>query len=145
MRASWPPSRWPRSSWGPSTGRRWAASTTSTATATCSAAACRWASTRRVEPFFLAIMQSAAAATFDEAYYQRYYFDKKTKVVDPQHVEWLGAFVCSYLRYLRVPMQRVLDVGCGIGLWRDIIARHFPSASYHGVEFSEYLCGRYGW
>ena len=90
-------------------------------------------------------MQSAAAATFDEAYYQRYYFDKKTKVVDPQHVEWLGAFVCSYLRYLRVPMQRVLDVGCGIGLWRDIIARHFPSASYHGVEFSEYLCGRYGW
>ena len=90
-------------------------------------------------------MQSAAAATFDEAYYQRYYFDKKTKVVDPQHVEWLGAFVCSYLRYLRVPVQRVLDVGCGIGLWRDIIARHFPSASYHGVEFSEYLCGRYGW
>ena len=90
-------------------------------------------------------MQSAAAATFDEAYYQRYYFDKKTKVVDPQHVEWLGAFVCSYLRYLRVPVQRVLDVGCGIGLWRDIIARHFPSASYHGVEFSEYLCQRYGW
>ena len=90
-------------------------------------------------------MQSAAAATFDEAYYQRYYFDKKTKVVDPQHVEWLGAFVCSYLRYLRVPVRRVLDVGCGIGLWRDVIARHFPSASYHGVEFSQYLCERYGW
>ena len=90
-------------------------------------------------------MESVSAAAFDESYYQRYYFDKKTKVVDPQHVEWLGAFVCSYLRYLRVPVQRVLDVGCGIGLWRDIIARHFPSASYHGVEFSEYLCGRYGW
>jgi predicted TPR repeat methyltransferase len=90
-------------------------------------------------------MQSAAATTFDEAYYQRYYFDKKTKVVDPQHVERLGAFVCSYLRYLRVPVRRVLDVGCGIGLWRDIVARHFPSASSHGVEFSEYLCGRYGW
>ena len=30
----------------PSTGRRWAASTTSTATATCSAAACRWPTTR---------------------------------------------------------------------------------------------------
>lgn len=90
-------------------------------------------------------MQSASAATFDEAYYQRFYFDKKTKVVDPQHVERLGAFVCALLRYLRVPVTRVLDVGCGIGLWRDIVARQFPLASYHGVEFSEYLCGRYGW
>lgn len=90
-------------------------------------------------------MQSATAATFDEAYYQRYYFDKKTKVVDPQHVERLGAFVCAYLRYLRVPVRRVLDVGCGIGLWREVVARHFPAAIYHGVEFSDYLCRRYGW
>jgi hypothetical protein len=90
-------------------------------------------------------MESADAATFDASYYQRYYFDKKTKVADPQHVERLGAFVCAYLKYLRVPVHRVLDVGCGIGLWRDIVARHFPQARYHGVEFSEYLCGRYGW
>lgn len=90
-------------------------------------------------------MQSAGADTFDEAYYKRFYFDKKTKVVDPQHVERLGAFICAYLRYLRVPVRRVLDVGCGIGLWKDIFERHFPGASYHGVELSEYLCGRYGW
>ncbi|GAA4356665.1 class I SAM-dependent methyltransferase [Variovorax defluvii] len=90
-------------------------------------------------------MRSAGAATFDEAYYRRYYFDKKTRVLDPHHVERLGEFVCAYLRYLRVPVSKVLDVGCGIGLWRDIVARHFPQASYHGVEFSEYLCGRYGW
>lgn len=90
-------------------------------------------------------MHSADAASFDEAYYQRYYYDKKTKVSDPQHVERLGTFVCAYLQYLRVPVKRVLDVGCGIGLWRDIIARHFPAATYHGVEFSDYLCERYGW
>jgi len=90
-------------------------------------------------------MQSADATTFDEAYYQRFYYDKKTNVVDPQHVEDLGAFVCAYLRYLRVPVRRVLDVGCGIGLWRDVVARHFPHAHYHGVEFSDYLCGRFGW
>lgn len=89
--------------------------------------------------------QSASADGFDAAYYQRFYFDKKTSVVDPGHTERLGAFVCSYLQYLRVPVRRVLDVGCGIGLWRDIIARHFPKASFHGVEFSEYLCGRFGW
>ncbi|MDD2544749.1 MAG: class I SAM-dependent methyltransferase [Burkholderiaceae bacterium] len=90
-------------------------------------------------------MQSASDEWFDEAYYQRYYFDKKTSVVDPEHVDRLGAFVCSYLKYLRVPVRRVLDIGCGVGLWRDALARHLPDATYHGVEFSEYLCGRFGW
>ena len=90
-------------------------------------------------------MKSASATTFDEAYYRRFYFDKKTSVVDPQHMERLGTFVCSYLKYLRVPVHRVLDVGCGIGLWRDIVAQHFPAASYQGVEFSPYLCERFGW
>jgi 2-polyprenyl-3-methyl-5-hydroxy-6-metoxy-1,4-benzoquinol methylase len=68
-------------------------------------------------------MQSASANLFDEAYYQRFYFDPKTSVADPQHIERLGAFVCSYLQYLRVPVRRVLDVGCGIGLWRAIQAQ----------------------
>ena len=90
-------------------------------------------------------MQSASEQWFDEAYYQRFYFDKKTRVVDAGHAERLGAFVCHYLQYLRVPVQRVLDVGCGIGLWREAIARHFPGASYQGVEYSDYLCQRYGW
>ena len=90
-------------------------------------------------------MKSAAATTFDEAYYQRFYFDKKTSVVDPAHMERLGTFVCSYLTYLRVPVLRVLDVGCGIGLWKGIVAQHFPGAAYQGVEFSPYLCERFGW
>lgn len=90
-------------------------------------------------------VQSADKSVFDEAYYQRYYFNKKTSVVDPAHVDRLGAFVCSYLQYLRVPVRRVLDMGCGIGLWRTVIQRHFPQADYQGVEYSEYLCDRFGW
>ena len=90
-------------------------------------------------------MQSADKNLFDEAYYQRYYFNKKTSVVDPEHVQRLGAFVCSYLQFIRVPVQRVLDVGCGIGLWRDVVKLHYPHAQFHGVEYSEYLCGRFGW
>ena len=90
-------------------------------------------------------MKSASATIFDEAYYQRFYFDKKTSVVDPAHMERLGTYVCSYLKYLRVPVQRVLDVGCGIGLWKGIVAQHFPGAAYQGVEFSTYLCERFGW
>ena len=90
-------------------------------------------------------MQSASPEWFDEAYYQRFYFDKKTSVVDPRHMQRLGTFVFSYLKYLRLPVTRVLDVGCGIGLWRDLLAQHFPQASYQGVEYSDYLCARYGW
>jgi predicted TPR repeat methyltransferase len=90
-------------------------------------------------------MQSASESLFDKAYYERFYFNKKTSVVDPAHVERLGAFVCSYLQFIRVPVRRVLDVGCGIGLWRDVISRHYPHARFHGVEYSEYLCERYGW
>ena len=90
-------------------------------------------------------MKSADQDLFDEAYYQRFYFNKKTSVVDPAHVQRLGAFVCSYLQYLRVPVRRVLDVGCGIGLWRDVIQRHYPDAQFQGVEYSAYLCSRFGW
>ena len=90
-------------------------------------------------------MQSADKNLFDEAYYERYYFNKKTSVADPEHVDRLGAFVCSYLQFIRVPVRRVLDVGCGIGLWRDAVKRHYPHAQFHGVEYSEYLCGRFGW
>ena len=90
-------------------------------------------------------MKSAGQDLFDAAYYQRFYFDKKTSVVDPGHVQRLGAFVCSYLQYLRVPVRRVLDVGCGIGLWRDVIKRHYPDAQFQGVEYSAYLCDRFGW
>jgi len=90
-------------------------------------------------------VKSADKNLFDEAYYQRYYFNKKTSVADPEHVERLGAFVCSYLQFIRVPVHRVLDVGCGIGLWRDVVRRHFPQAQFHGVEYSEYLCERFGW
>ena len=90
-------------------------------------------------------MLSASDQWFDEAYYQRYYFDKKTSVADPGHVQRLGEFVCSYLQFLRVPVNRVLDVGCGIGLWREALSQHFPNAQYNGLEYSEYLCQRYGW
>ncbi|GAA4004219.1 class I SAM-dependent methyltransferase [Comamonas faecalis] len=90
-------------------------------------------------------MQSASADIFDEAYYQRYYYDRRTRVIDKGHTARLGQFIASYLAYLRVPVHRVLDMGCGIGLWQGIAAQHWPGAQYHGVELSPYLCQRYGW
>ena len=82
---------------------------------------------------------------FDRSYYQRFYLDPKTRVTDQSAIDRLGDFVCSCLQYLPVTVTRALDLGCGIGLWRGVLKRHFPSASYQGVEFSEYLCEQYGW
>lgn len=85
------------------------------------------------------------ADAFDHDYYQRFYFNRKTRVLDQAHVDKLGNFVCSYASYLGITVRRVLDVGCGLGLWKSVIERHFPSARYVGVEYSEYLCQRFGW
>ncbi len=85
------------------------------------------------------------AFSFDEAYYQRYYNDPATRVASDTEIIARGAYVCAYLEYLGQSVSQVLDLGCGVGHWREIIRRNFPSASYHGVEASEYLCRRYGW
>ena len=82
---------------------------------------------------------------FDEAYYQRFYVDPKTRAMTPAGFERLGDYVCTALKYLEQPVKRVVDVGCGMGYWRNVIERHFPRAKYQGVEVSDYLCAKFGW
>jgi trans-aconitate methyltransferase len=88
---------------------------------------------------------AAVRTDFDEAYYRRFYVDRRTRAQDPREVRRLAAFVFAYLEYLRVPVRRVLDLGCGFGRWRDALAAHHPRATYTGVESSEYLCEKFGW
>ncbi len=83
--------------------------------------------------------------TFDAAYYRRYYEQHKTKVADQRSTDRLCAFVLAYLDYLQIPVRSALDLGCGVGLWRDSLQRMRPKARYHGVEYSSYLCERLGW
>lgn len=83
-------------------------------------------------------------ARFDRAYYARFYEDPKTRVTDSGQVDTLAGFVCSYLGYLGIAPRRILDLGCGIGLWQKPLLSRFPAARYVGVEYSAYLCERYG-
>jgi SAM-dependent methyltransferase len=83
--------------------------------------------------------------SFDEGYYRRYYADPRTRVADAASLAALADFLFAYLRYLGVPVKRVLDIGCGTGLWRAEVRRHHPAARYTGVERSEYACREYGW
>src|SRR5262245_47246847 len=82
---------------------------------------------------------------FDRNYYDRFYRNPRTRVTSEREVERLGRFVCSYLAPLDVPVQRVLDAGCGLGYWRAVVAKHYPRASYQGIEVSSYLCQEFGW
>jgi trans-aconitate methyltransferase len=57
----------------------------------------------------------------------------------------LANFIFAYLKYLQVPVRSVLDLGCGMGLWREEVLRRRPSARYVGVEYSAHACRKYGW
>lgn len=87
----------------------------------------------------------AGRTRFDEAYYRRFYLDPSTRVHDPRSQRRLAGFIFSYLDYLRIPVRRVLDMGCGLGHWRRELAERHPRARYTGVETSDYLCRTLGW
>ncbi|MBI84110.1 MAG: methyltransferase type 11 [Planctomycetaceae bacterium] len=82
---------------------------------------------------------------FDKSFYDHYYRNPRTRVATRSGAENLGRFVCCYLKHIGQPVTRVLDVGCGLGLWKDVIRRHFRQADYTGVEVSPYLCRQSGW
>jgi SAM-dependent methyltransferase len=82
---------------------------------------------------------------FDEDYYFRYYHAPESRIETAHETEARMDFVCKYLAYLGQSIKTVLDLGCGVGHWQAAIGRSFPGAQYTGVEYSEYLCNRYGW
>ncbi len=83
--------------------------------------------------------------TFDEQYYQRFYHDPKTRAASPAYARRQATFVASYLKYLELPVTRIIDVGCGVGRVLRGLGKAYPKATLRGVEYSEYLCKRYGW
>jgi SAM-dependent methyltransferase len=82
---------------------------------------------------------------FDKAYYDRFYRNPATRAISPQGARRQAEFIAAYLRYLNVPVKRILDLGCGVGTVLRALGKAFPSARLTGVDVSEYLCGRYGW
>lgn len=85
------------------------------------------------------------ADSFDQDYYDRFYRDPDTAVATADSTARLANFVCSYLAHMDLPVRTVLDLGCGLGFWRQPVLEHFPKARYTGVEVSAYTCAELGW
>jgi hypothetical protein len=82
------------------------------------------------------------SSRFDKDYYQRFYFDPRTAVVSRAEMNARAKLVSAYAGHIGLPVRRMLDAGCGIGLLRGPLRRAFPRAEYLGLEYSEYLCKR---
>jgi len=82
---------------------------------------------------------------FDKHYYDRFYGRNRPGRRELLDTQRLCNYVCAHLQHIGQSVRTVIDIGCGLGLWRDALATHYPKARYRGVEYSEYLCEEYGW
>jgi SAM-dependent methyltransferase len=82
---------------------------------------------------------------FDRDYYQRFYFNPRTAVTSRAEMRARARLIVGCVQYVGLPVARILDAGCGVGLLRAPLKRALRAADYVGLEFSEYLCRRYGW
>lgn len=82
---------------------------------------------------------------FDAAFYQRFYVNPRTRVTTGQEMAKRASAVAALVKQLELPVRRILDAGCGLGLMRAAALEAFVGASYTGIEVSEHLCKRYGW
>ena len=90
-------------------------------------------------------MTPGRMTNFNREYYRRFYFDPRTAVVSRVEMRARARLIGAYATHIGLPVRRLLDAGCGIGLLRAPLMRAFPRAQYTGLEYSEYLCERFGW
>lgn len=88
---------------------------------------------------------AANAPEFGAAYFRKFYLNPATRVTTPADMRNRATVIVSVLRQAQIPVRRILDAGCGLGLLRAPLAALLPRARYAGLEASAYLCRRYGW
>jgi hypothetical protein len=81
---------------------------------------------------------------FDAAYFKRFYEKSSTRVHGKKEIARLARGITGLIAWLGGDLRSVLDVGAGVGLWRDWFARHRPDVRYRSTDVSEYACKKYG-
>ena len=82
---------------------------------------------------------------FDEAYYHRFYENPKTRIYGAKEHANLAQYVFSIARWNDIPINSVLDIGAGIGLWKNWIAKNAKEVEYTGTEVSQVMCKKHGY
>jgi hypothetical protein len=82
---------------------------------------------------------------FGADYYYKYYIHPDTRAFGEKELQLLSDHVIYYMKYLGIPLNNVLDIGCGLGMWQKTLKKHYPKIKYTGIDKSDYLCRKYGW
>ncbi len=75
---------------------------------------------------------------FDRAYYKRFY--GKDGAHDEQRIAHLATAVHSMCAWWGVDVATVLDVGAGMGMWRDWYNTNHPAVQVRSIDVSEHAC-----
>jgi len=75
---------------------------------------------------------------FDTAYYQRFYGNNGAH--DAEKVAHLATAVHHLAAWWGVEVSTVLDVGAGMGMWRDWYNNTHPSVTVRSIDISEHAC-----
>lgn len=85
----------------------------------------------------------ASEKRFDARYYSKWY-DEDIETREDM-ADKAARFLLSYVEHMNAEIATVLDVGCGLGLWKKALMKQDPRLRYTGVEFSSHLCRKLGW
>lgn len=80
---------------------------------------------------------------FDEPYYGRFYSGPDA-VHDAAMVAHLASAVHHLCAWWGVEPRSVLDVGAGVGHWRDWYRSEYPDVAVTSVDISAYACRTFG-
>jgi len=100
---------------------------------------------RPADPYAPPVPKPDPDERFGADFYRRFYVDSKTRVVTRAEMARRADLLAAFVRHGELPVRSILDVGCGLGLMRQQLLRHFPRARYTGLEVSGYLCRKHGW
>lgn len=89
-------------------------------------------------------MVTSRSFAFDAEYYRRYYEDPKTRIYDRARHAHLIEGVLGFLSWFGWPVDSLLDVGAGVGWWKDWLKKHRKTVRYVGTEMDAAICKRFG-
>jgi hypothetical protein len=81
---------------------------------------------------------------FDVSYYDRFYLDPATRIYGPKQHGHLVTGVVSLIDWFGGELRDVLDVGAGVGRWRDWFQKHRAAVKVVSTELDPEVCKKFG-